>query len=93
MSFLIWYASGLVIMLTVFAWQAIKDNPTLAKAANELYNIFIRKANKLSTSVLLLFALFGPLLLIALAYFRFRTWQNSLAVDEDDNRDYPWSKD
>jgi len=93
MSFLQWYGIGIVILLMLFSWEALITNNTIKKAIDEVYDVFIRKADKLSTSVLLIVALFGPLLLPAIGYFKFRSWQDSLAVDEDDNRVYPWSKE
>ena len=93
MSFLTWYGIGLVILFVLFAQQAYRDNATIKKAAGEVFDIFIRRADKLSTIVIFTVALLGPLLLPIIAYFQFRAWQNSLAVDEDGNRDYPWSKE
>ena len=93
MNFIEWYGAGIVILLALFSWQAYDTNVTIKKAAYEVYDIFIRSADALSTSVLLIVALLGPLLILAIGYFEFRTWQNSLAVDEDGNRDYPWSKE
>jgi uncharacterized BrkB/YihY/UPF0761 family membrane protein len=93
MSFLQWYGSGIVILLALFGWQAYTLNDTIRQAVDEVYDIFIRKADVLSTSILLILSLLGPLLLPAIAYFKFREWQDSLAVDEDGNRDYPWSKE
>ena len=93
MNFFEWYGSGLVILLILFAQQAYRVYGTIKKAAYEVYDILIRGADKLSTSVILLVALLGPLLLPIIAYFQFRSWQNGLAVDEDDNREYPWSKE
>lgn len=93
MNFLEWYGSGIVIILVLFSWQAYSTCATIKKAADEVYDIFIRRADGLSTSVLLIMALFGPLLLPAIGYFKFRSWQDGLTVDEDGNRDYPWSKE
>lgn len=93
MNFFEWYGSGLVILLVLFAQQAYRDYGTIKKTMNELHDVFILRADKLSTSVILLVALFGPLLLLIIAYFQFRAWQDGLAVDEDGNRDYPWSKE
>ena len=93
MNFFEWYGIGLLILLILFAQQAYRDFGTIKKATDEVYDIFVRKADKLSTTVILLVALFGPLLLLIIAYLQFRLWQNGLAVDEDGNRDYPWSKE
>jgi len=92
MNFFEWYGIGIVILLILFAQQGYRDYRTIKKAASEVYDIFIRRADKLSTSVILLVALLGPLLLPMIAYFQFRAWQYGLAVDEDGNRDYPWSE-
>lgn len=91
MSFLEWYGTGIVIIIALFSWQAYKDTDTIAKAADEVYDIFIRKASVISTGILLIVTLLGPLLLPAIAYFVFRAWHDSLPIDEDDNKDYPWS--
>jgi hypothetical protein len=93
MSFLQWYGIGIVILLMLFSLEAFKSNNTIKKAIDEVYDIFIRRADKLSTIVLLIVALFGPILIPAIGYFKFRSWQDGLAVDEDGNRDYPWSKE
>ena len=93
MIFLQWYVIGVAIVVLLFVQQAIRDNVTLKKAYDEVYDLFIRRADKLSTVILLLVALLGPLLIPAIAYFQLRSWQDSLAVDEDGNRDYPWSKE
>ena len=93
MAFLEWYGSGIIILIVLFCWQAIETTDTIKKAADEVYDVFIRRADMLSTSVLLIAALFGPFLVLWILYFIFRAWQDSLAVDEDDNRIYPWSKE
>lgn len=93
MNFFEWYGTGIIIILVLFSWQAYVLHDTLKKAANELYDVFIRKANMLSTVCLLVVALLGPLLIPIIAYLKFRDWQDGLAVDEDDNKDYPWSKE
>jgi len=90
MNFFEWYGTGIVIILALFCWQAYTLNDTIMKAVDEVYDIFIRRADGLSTSLLLVLALLGPLLIPAIAYFKFREWQDSLAVDDDDNIDYPW---
>ena len=93
MIFLQWYGIGVIILILLSVQQAIRDNDTLKAAAREVYGIFIGRAETLSTVVLLLVALLGPLLIPAIGYFVFRNWQNSLAVDEDDKLVYPWSKE
>ena len=93
MNFLQWYGMGIVILLMLFSWEAYNTHNSIKEAGNEVYDVFIRRADILSTSALLIAALFGPLLVLAIAYFIFRAWQDSLAVDEDDNRVYPWSKE
>jgi hypothetical protein len=91
MNFFEWYGTGIVIIIALFSWQAYKDNDTIAKAADEVYDIFIRKASVISSSILLIVTLLGPLLLPVIVYFIFHAWRDGLAVDEDDNKDYPWS--
>ena len=91
MSFLQWYGMGIVILLMLFSWEAYNTHNTIKKAANEVYDVFIRRGNVLSTSAILIAALFGPLLILAIGYFIFRAWHDSLTVDEDGNKDYPWS--
>ena len=93
MNFIQWYGSGIVILWMLFSWQAYNTHDSIRKAAYEVYDVLIRRADILSTSVLLISALAGPLLVLAIAYFIFRAWQDSLGVDEDGNRDYPWSKE
>lgn len=93
MNFIQWYGTGVVILLMLFSWEAYNTNNSIKEAGNEVYDVFIRRADILSTSALLIAALAGPLLILAIAYFIFRAWQDSLAVDEDGNRDYPWSKE
>ena len=93
MNFLVWYGIGLIILFVLFAQQAYMDYRSIKKAANDLYDTFIRRGGALSTGVLLVAALFGPLLLPMIAYFKFRTWQNSLAVDDEGKLDYPWRKE
>lgn len=92
MSFFIWYGIGFVLLFLVFAQEAYKSNPTIKQAADEVYDIFIRRADMLSTGLIFVAALLGPLLLPTIIYFQFRSWQDGLAVDEDDKREYPWTK-
>ncbi len=91
MNFFEWYGIGIVIILATLSWQAYEDKNTITEAVAQMHDIIIRKADALSTGILLIVALLGPLLLLAIAYFKFREWQDGLAVDEDGNRDYPWS--
>ena len=94
MNFIQWYAMGVVVLLMLFSWDTYnKSNYSIKIAANEVYDTLVRRADALSTSVLLITALAGPLLVLVIAYFIFRAWLDSLAVDEDDNRIYPWSKE
>ena len=93
MSFFEWYSIGFVIVFILFAQQAYRDYRSVKKAAFDMYDTFIRRADILSTSVILITCLLGPLLLPIIAYFQFRSWQNGLAVDDEGNIDYPWSKD
>ena len=93
MNFFEWYGIGIAILFVIFAKQSYESNSTIKDAAFEMYHIFIRKADVLSSGILLLAALLGPLLVPIIAYFEFRAWRDNLAIDDEDNRDYPWSKE
>ena len=93
MNFFIWYGIGLFTILALFSVQAYSESRSIKVAADEVYDILIRKADLISNGLLLAVAWLGPLLILAIAYFQFRAWQDGLAVDEDGNRDYPWSDD
>jgi len=91
MIFLEWYGIGIAILFVLFGWHSYESTDTLRGAAMKTYDMFMRDADVVSTGILLIVALLGPLLLPAITYFKFREWQDSLAIDEDGNRDYPWS--
>ena len=96
MNFLGWYGIGvatIVLTLLIEAYRHGCKEMRIRRAFSELYDILIRKADVLSTVLLGLVALGGPLLIVAIIYFVTRNWVDSLAVDEDGNRDFPWTKD
>ena len=93
MNFFEWYGIGLVILLILFAQQAYRDFRSVKKTAFDLYDTFIRRGDVLSTTVILVTALLGPLLLLIIAYFQFIAWRNGLSVDENNNVEYPWRKE
>ena len=96
MNFLIWYGIGIAtIMITLFI-ESCRHNPKtrrIRQSFSDLYSILYKEADWFSNILLALFALLGPLLLVIFAYFITRNWYDSLPVDEDNKRAYPWSKD
>lgn len=96
MGFLGWYGFGaatIVILLFVEAYRNNRRDRRIKHALSELYNILFKKADWLSTGILLLMALGGPLLIIAIIYFIVRNWYDNLDTDDDDKKIYPWNDD
>ncbi len=95
MNFLGWYGIGVATIIITLWVEAYRHAHSMKfrQAFSEVYEILIRKADMLSTVLLSLVALLGPVLPFIVAYFIARNWYDSLAVDEDDNKDFPWTKD
>lgn len=92
MNFLTWYGIGVATIFITFLQQTWRDNG-LQSGLQEMYDTFVKRGDWVSTMLLLLLALGGPLLIVAIIYFVTRNWLDSLPVDDDGNRDYPWTKD
>lgn len=96
MNFLQWYGIGVTtIMLTLLieAYRHSHRDMRVRNALSEVYQILIGRANILSTILLLLVSLFGPMLPVIFAYLIARDWYDGLTVDDDDNKEFPWTKD
>lgn len=93
MSFLTWYGIGVATIVLTLFYETYSDSRNIKHALKELYETLVSKAGPLSTTLLGLVSLFGPLLPFIFAYFIGRNWYDSLAEDEDGNKDYPWSND
>ena len=96
MNFLIWYAIGVLTLLVTFFVQGCVDAPKgkrISRATSEMYDIFVKRADKLSTVLLGIVALLGPLLPVIFAYFIARNWYDSLAINDDGTKDFPWDYD
>ena len=90
MGFLTWYGIGVATLFVTFAQQAARESGVV-NGAREMYDVFIRRGDVVSTSLLLLLALAGPLLIVGIAYLVGRNWYDSLPVNDDDTKVYPWS--
>lgn len=75
MNFYIWYGSGVLILL-VAMFQSIVREDGIQKALKEFNYLFVRNGDMFSTGLLLVIALFGPLLLVVIAYFLWHNWRN-----------------
>lgn len=93
MNFFEWYGIGVATIVLTLFYETYSDRRNIKQALKELYEILVSKANTVSTILLALVALFGPLLPFIFAYFIARNWYDSLPVDEDDKKDFPWSDD
>ena len=96
MTFLEWYGIGVATIVLTFLIEGYRNSyrdMRIRRAFNEVYEILVTKADMASTIVLGLVALLGPVLPFAFAYFIVRNWYDALAVDDDGNKDYPWTKD
>jgi len=96
MNFLTWYGIGVATIVVTLFIEAIRHSPRglrFRRAFNELYRILYKKADAVSTVILVTAALLGPILPIIFVYLITRNWYNDLPIDEDDKKIYPWSGD
>ena len=94
MNFLIWYGIGLATVVITLFVDALLHSPKdrqIRRAFYELYNIFYKKADLVSTTILVVISLLGPLLTVIFVYFITSDWLDTLAVDENNKKIYPWS--
>ena len=96
MNFLGWYGVGVATILLTLLIEAYRHghrDKRIRRALSEVYEILIGRADMLSTIILLLVSLLGPVLPVAFAYCIARNWYDGLTVDDDDNKEFPWTKD
>ena len=93
MIFLGWYGIGAATIVILLLVESYINSRSISIAFRELYEILISKTDILSVTILLLVALLGPLVSVGIAHFMVRAWYDSLPVDDNDKKDFPWTKD
>lgn len=96
MNFLIWYGIGvttIIITLFIESYRCNPKNRRIRRSFYELYQIFYKKADAVSTVVFVVAALLGPMLPVIFVYLIARNWYNGLPTDEDNKKIFPWSND
>jgi len=93
MNFLAWYGIGVATIALTLLIESLRHGYNLGRSFYELYDVLVKRADALSTTLLGLVAFLGPLLPVIFAYFVARNWYDSLPVNDDDTKDFPWNKD
>lgn len=80
MNFLIWYGIGIATIIITLFVEAFLYGPKdrrIRRAFYELYKILYKKADAVSTVILVVAALLGPLLTVIFVYFIINNWLNT----------------
>lgn len=92
MSFLTWCGIGIATVVITLFIEALRHSPKdrrIKRAFRELYEIFYKKADLFSTTILGVATLLGPLVTVIFVYFIVSDWLNRLAID-DSSKIWPW---
>lgn len=100
MNFLTWYGIGIATIVITLFIEALTYSPKghrIRQAFYELYSIFCKQtdlvSNVIVVATVVVVALLGPILLVIFAYLIARNWYDSLPIDDEDKKVYPWSSD
>jgi len=90
MTFLAWYCTGVITLISTFWIEAYRrgyGGHGLKYAFYQIYEILVKKASILSTFLLAVTALLGPLLILLFAYFIIHNWYYGINIDEEGKKD------